>query len=356
MRAKISAKRTARAWAILLIFAGAARCDDQNAPAPLFFPQNSVRGFADFAVAPPHNEIDTSLCTLTKNNPSPNTTCSAFARYAWDGYLELHPMGRTPLRRMFLIVEPKIFGGNNIPQYRYTTAASPILWELTTGAGLELPRHLELRYKYHKAWPLGRFSGAANAASLRLDGPYGRYATVGVRWNFGGWGHPNISANGDSSHRVIDLRGYVDFEVAPSHDEIDLGLCAPAPQAPLTNTTCAAYARYVWGGYLELQPKGPKALRRISLFVEPKVYGGNNVPQQHYTADPSLILYEVDAGIDFELSAHFEFRFTHHDVTPVARYSGPGRSATLLSDGPYGNNSTIGMRWYFGGWGHAKPR
>jgi hypothetical protein len=88
-------------------------------------------------------------------------------------------------------------------------------------------------------------------------------------------------------------------------------------------------------------------------LFEPKVYGGNNVPQRHYTVDASLILYELDAGIGLELSAHFELRFTHHDVSPVARYRGPGGSATLLSDGPYGNNSTIGVRWYFGAWGHA---
>src|SRR6266850_2278111 len=48
------------------------------------------------------------------------------------------------------------------------------------------------------------------------------------------------------------IRGYTDFEVAPSHNEPDLGRCA-FPQ-PLTsggiNSTCTAYARWMISGYL----------------------------------------------------------------------------------------------------------
>jgi len=174
-----------------------------------------------------------------------------------------------------------------------------------------------------------------------------------VRWNFGGWGRANPAAPDVSGNRIADLRGFIDFAVAPPHDEVDLGLCALAADAPLTSTTCAAYARYVWGGYLELRPKGPKPLHRISFFIEPKLYGGSNVPQQHYTADASSILCEIGEGVGVKLSGHFELRFTHHDVIPLARYSSPQSAATLLSDGPYGNNATLGVRWYFGAWGHA---
>ncbi len=44
------------------------------------------------------------------------------------------------------------------------------------------------------------------------------------------------------------LRGYADFEVAPPHNERDLGLC-PQHLAPLVPgvQNCADYARYVFG-------------------------------------------------------------------------------------------------------------
>jgi hypothetical protein len=96
-------------------------------------------------------------------------------------------------------------------------------------------------------------------------------------------------------------------------------------------------------------------LRRVALFFEPKVFLGNNVPQQHYNADASLILWESYAGFGIQLPKHFEFRFTLHGVNLLGRYSGPGGAATLRSDGPYGNYATVGLRWYFGGWEHAIP-
>src|SRR5215467_10837314 len=73
---------------------------------PLFFPQNFARGYVDFEMAPPHNEIDLGLCVVTTADPkSSAASCNAFARYAWSGYLELRPFGRTPLRRTFVFVE-----------------------------------------------------------------------------------------------------------------------------------------------------------------------------------------------------------------------------------------------------------
>jgi hypothetical protein len=335
------------ACAILTILPGVAWCDDQATPGGT----NSVRGFIDAAVATPHNEIDTGLCTLARGDPYPNTTCSAFARYVWDGYLELQPIRRTPLRRLFLILEPKILAGNNIPQYRYTASAAPILWELNIGGGLELPRQFELRYTYHKAFLLGRYSGAVNQPILP-DGPYGRNSTLGVRWNFGGRDRSATPAPRTSA-RLAEFRGRIDFDVALPHDEVDLGLCTAAAGSA-ASAACAAYARYVWSGYLEVQPgRVTHTFHRLSFFVEPILYAGNNVPQQRYTADASLILCEISEGVAVELSTRFELRFTHHDVHPLARYSGAESASTLLSSGPYGNNATLGLRWYFGGWRHA---
>jgi hypothetical protein len=160
-----------------------------------FFPQDSIRGYVDFQIAPPHNEVDLGLCALTTSNPYPlHRTCTAYARYVWSGYMEVQPMGRGLLRGFFIFIDPKVFGGENLPQQRYTASAAPILWESTVGAGFELPKNFELRLTHHQVYLLGRYTGGA-AATLRPDGPYGLNTTAGVRWNFGGWGHSSLGSH-----------------------------------------------------------------------------------------------------------------------------------------------------------------
>lgn len=188
-------RRAVLVGGIFALLAGGAWCDDQTTvngkPAPdkpLFFPHNFVRGYVDFDVAPPHNEVDLGLCTLAKTNTATSTTCSAYARYVWSGYVELQPVGRGPFRHLFVFAEPKVFGGDNVPQESYTASASLILWESIMGAGFKLPKHFELRVAEHHVNLLGRYSGPGGASTLRTDGPYGQNSTVGVRWYFGGWG------------------------------------------------------------------------------------------------------------------------------------------------------------------------
>jgi hypothetical protein len=110
--------------------------------------------------------------------------------------MEVEPMGRGPLRGFFIFIDPKVFGGENLPQQRYTASAAPILWEPTLGAGFELPKNFELRLTHHQVHLLGRYTAAGGAAAtLRTDGPYGINTTVGVRWNFGGWGHSSLRSH-----------------------------------------------------------------------------------------------------------------------------------------------------------------
>jgi hypothetical protein len=188
-------KRAIAMLGIFMSLGGVAWSAEAEASGRRFFPRNSVRGFVDFQVAPPHNEIDLGLCALPESSPNPQSpTCSAYARYAWSGYLELQPIGRGPLRRFFVFIEPKVYGGDNLPQERYTAAASLIMWERSVGLGIELPSGFELRLTQHRTYLLGRYSGPGGAATLRTDGPYGLNATVGVRWYFGGWGHSAMRA------------------------------------------------------------------------------------------------------------------------------------------------------------------
>jgi hypothetical protein len=151
----------------------------------MFFPRNSVRGYLGFEVAPPHNEIDMNLCI--PNGPVTSVPCAGFARYTWGGYVEVQPVGRGAFKHVFLFMDPKVFGGDTIPQKQYSWAASAILWEHVYGLGVELPRNFELRITHHGTVRLGRYR-QDSVLTLRPDGPYGLYSTVGMRWYFGGYG------------------------------------------------------------------------------------------------------------------------------------------------------------------------
>lgn len=178
-------------WIFALTLAGGA-AGGENGGAPqdrLLVPRDFVRGYIDFQVAPPHNEFDMGLCVTTKGDSNAHTPgCSAYARYMWTGYVELQPVGRGPLRRVFLFAEPRIFAGDNVPQTRYSASAGLILWEHNVGVGIELPKRFELRALSHGVHRLGRYAGPNGALNLKADGPYGQYSTVGVRWYFGNYG------------------------------------------------------------------------------------------------------------------------------------------------------------------------
>jgi hypothetical protein len=151
------------------------------------------------------------------------------------------------------------------------------------------------------------------------------------------------------------LRGYIDFEVAPSHNEPDLGRCSPAPASNFggASSTCNAYARYLWGGYLEVQPFGKTFARHAFLFFTPMFSFGNNVPQFKYTASIAAIAYERSVGLGIELPKNFEFRLTQHQVDWLGRYKHNVGLADLGTAGPYGLYTTVGARWYFGGYGRS---
>ncbi|MGH9709291.1 MAG: hypothetical protein ACRD37_01935, partial [Candidatus Acidiferrales bacterium] len=141
------------------------------------------------------------------------------------------------------------------------------------------------------------------------------------------------------------LRGYGDFEVAPSHNEPDLGRCnQPQP-------TCTAFARYIMGGYIELQPFARTPLKHAYLFFQPNFFFGNNIPQVKYTASMAPLAWERTMGLAVQLPKHFELRITNHGVTSFSPFdkslgafdSGPNKE-------PLGIYNTIGVRWYFGGY------
>ena len=149
------------------------------------------------------------------------------------------------------------------------------------------------------------------------------------------------------------IRGYSNFEVAPSHNEPDLGRCMfPQPvSAGGTASTCAAYARYMMSGYLEVQPFGRTPARHLFFFFEPRFSFGRNLPQVSYSSSISAIAYERAVGAGFELPRNFELRVTQHQVDWLGKYSSPVGTADLHTNGPYGLYTTVGVRWSFGGYG-----
>ena len=86
----------------------------------LLLPKNFVWGYAQFDIAPPHNEPDPNLCAANARDfGGANAPCNAFARYLLWGYVELRPFARTPLRRLLFFGEPRFLFGRNVPQARY---------------------------------------------------------------------------------------------------------------------------------------------------------------------------------------------------------------------------------------------
>jgi hypothetical protein len=156
-----------------------------------FFPHNWIRGYTDFAVAPSHNEPDLGRCMFPQpaSAGGAGSSCTAYARYLLSGYVELQPLGRTFARHFFIFLDAKTSFGRNIPQLKYSASMEPMAFDRSVGVGLQLPRNFELRATQHQVDYLGRYSNSLGPADLHTNGPYGLYATVGVRWSFGGYGH-----------------------------------------------------------------------------------------------------------------------------------------------------------------------
>ena len=161
---------------------------------------------------------------------------------------------------------------------------------------------------------------------------------------------PSAAAQDRTFFPQDSFRGYLNFEFAPPHNEPDLGYCS-TPAA--SGARCAAFARYVWSGYLEVQPFGGDYLRRFFLFADPKLYGGDNLPGISYSASGAPIAWERTFGAGIELPRSFELRVTHHDLQTFGKYSGANSVINLSHNGPLGLYTTVGVRWYFGRYGRA---
>ena len=151
------------------------------------------------------------------------------------------------------------------------------------------------------------------------------------------------------------VRGYTEFEVAPSHNEPDLGRCAfpqPASSGGMASA-CTAYARYMFSGYIEFQPLNRTFAKHIFFFFEPRFSFGKNIPQVSYLGSMEPIAFDRSVGIAIEMPKNLNLRITQHQVDYLGRYSNTLGPADLRTNGPYGLYTTVGVRWSFGGYGHS---
>lgn len=158
-------------------------------PAPeerWWFPQgNWIYGFAQFDIAPPHNEPDPNFCAANAGNyGGANSQCNLFARYLIWGEATVRPFGKTALRRVKIFWNPTFVFGKNVPQYLYTWSWQGIGWERQWGVDVYLGRRFDLRLTQQSLFE--RFgSRPLGPAYLGPNGPWGRFFTFGVRKSFG---------------------------------------------------------------------------------------------------------------------------------------------------------------------------
>jgi hypothetical protein len=152
-----------------------------------FFPRDTLWGWAQLDLAPPHNEVDPNQCSGdAAANGGINDPCSLFARYMLSGILEVRPFGRTPLRRFMVYGAPAFLFGKTIPKTLYTWSPDAIGVEHSWGVGIYLNKGFEFRVTQHFLFDrLGARDKYLGPADLGTSGPWGRYVTVGVRKTMG---------------------------------------------------------------------------------------------------------------------------------------------------------------------------
>jgi len=153
----------------------------------MFFPHDALWGYAQFDLAPPHNEIDPNLCAGNAGSSGGvNAPCSMFARYMLSGLLEVRPFGKGQFRRFMLFGEPSFLFGRNIPQTLYTWSFDAIGIEHSWGLGVYMGKGFEFRVTQHFLFDrLGARDRNLGPADLGNNGPWGRYNAIGVRKYFG---------------------------------------------------------------------------------------------------------------------------------------------------------------------------
>jgi hypothetical protein len=152
-----------------------------------FLPKDTLWGYAQFDLAPPHNEIDPNLCASNAGSfGGVNAPCSEFARYMLSGILEVRPFGQGQLRRFMVWGQPSFLFGKTIPHTLYTWSPDAIGIEHSWGVAVYIAKGFDVRFTQHFLFDrLGARDKNLGPADLGNNGPWGRYNAIGVRKTFG---------------------------------------------------------------------------------------------------------------------------------------------------------------------------
>ncbi len=154
----------------------------------MFFPKDWYWGWAEFDLAPPHNEIDPNLCAANAGQyGGVNAQCNAFARYMLSGTIEIRPFGRNVFRRLIVLLRSEF----PVRQERSANALHVVVgWDrhgVRHGVlAVDLPKRFEFRFTAHPN--MARFGSRdepLGPAWLGPNGPWGQYNAIGVRKYFG---------------------------------------------------------------------------------------------------------------------------------------------------------------------------
>src|SRR5438270_9968707 len=133
-------------FAVCLCLPVLAQEPSHNGSGRFFFPSDTFWGYAQFDIAPPHNEIDPNLCRADAGKfGGVNAPCTEFARYMFSGLLEVRPFGRGLLRRFMLFGEPRFLFGRHVPQNLYTLSFDASGVEHSWGAAIFRCMGFEMR-------------------------------------------------------------------------------------------------------------------------------------------------------------------------------------------------------------------
>jgi hypothetical protein len=172
---------------VLLAVGSQAQVTNTSLGDRMFFPSDTFWGYAQFDIAPPHNEIDPNLCRADAGKlGGANAPCNAFARYMFSGLLEVRPFGKGQFRRFMLFGEPRFLFGRNVPQNLYTWSFDAIGVEHSWGAAIYIGKGFEMRVTQHFLFDrFGARDRNLGTADLGPNGPWGRYNAIGVHKYFG---------------------------------------------------------------------------------------------------------------------------------------------------------------------------
>lgn len=162
--------------------------------------------------------------------------------------------------------------------------------------------------------------------------------------------HPAPAPSGTANRLFFPegwIYGYVQFDIAPPHNEPDPNLCAAnAGQYGGVNSQCTAFARYLLGGNVVIHPFGRTFLRFLKFEATPTFAMGKNIPQTLYTWSMQPIGMERSWAAAIDLPKRFDIRVTQHYLW--WRGSANLGPAYLGPNGPWGRSTTIGVRKSFG--------